>query len=289
MKPFQERKSLSEVSTFGIGGVARFFTEVSTIEELQEVLAHCHERHLPFHVVGKGSNCLFPDSGYDGLALLNKISFCHFEGGVVSVGGGYSFSLLGAKTAKRGLSGLEFASGIPATVGGAIFMNAGANGSETADTLKEVTFVDERGKLRTIAREELSFSYRMSSFHAMKGVIAAAKFELQPFKEAREKQLAIIDYRTKTQPYGEKSCGCVFQNPEGFFAGALIEQCGLMGKRIGGAEVSSVHANFIINRGGATSEDVLALVSHIKECVKRKTGVDLKTELKIISHDGISS
>ena len=282
LKPFQKNKSLSELSTFGIGGEARLFTEVFTIEELQRVIAHCHENALPFHIVGKGSNSLFDDKGFDGLVILNKIIFLEIENCVVDVGGGYSFSLLGIKTARKGLGGLAFAAGIPASVGGAIFMNAGANGSETCDALREVTFIDEKGQLHTLLREEIAFSYRYSAFHEKKGVIASAKFHLSEDPTARKKQLEIIEYRTDTQPYGDKSCGCIFRNPTGESAGALIEKCGLKGTRIGGAEVSKLHGNFIVNKADARAEDVLKLATHVKGCIKEKTGIELEMELRVI-------
>lgn len=284
MVQFQQNKPLSELSTFGIGGPARYFVEVDSIQQLQDVIFQCNRERLSFHLVGKGSNSLFDDRGYDGLIILNKIDFCQIEGTEVSVGAGFSFSLLGVKTARKGLAGLEFASGIPATVGGAIYMNAGANGSETCERLTEVTFVDEQGRLHILPRSELEFSYRHSCFQGKKGAIAAAKFSLIPDESARKKQLEIIAYRTKTQPYGDKSCGCVFRNPQGAGAGALIDKCGLKGVKMGEAEVSTLHANFIVNRTGACAKDVLELAKHVKECVKAQTGVELEMELRIIPY-----
>ncbi|NGX26602.1 MAG: UDP-N-acetylenolpyruvoylglucosamine reductase [Chlamydiae bacterium] len=282
MKSFQKNQSLAEFSTFGIGGAARFFTKVETIEELQEILTYCHSHKLSFHILGKGSNSLFHDEGFDGLVILNKIQFCEIEGSEVHVGAGFSFSLLGVKTARIGLSGLEFASGIPASVGGAIFMNAGANGAEICDTLQEVIFIDEKGDQKVLERDEFSFSYRYSAFHAMRGAIASARFALTTLDTARKKQLEIVAYRVKTQPYGERSCGCIFRNPEGESAGALIEKCGLKDKKVGGAKVSSLHANFIINTQDASSKDVLALAKYVSKNVKEQTGITLEMELRTI-------
>lgn len=284
MVQFQQNKPLSELSTFGIGGPARYFVEVDSIQQLQDVICQCNHDRLPFHLVGKGSNSLFDDRGYDGLIILNKIDFCQIEGTEVSVGAGFSFSLLGVKTARKGLAGLEFASGIPATVGGAIYMNAGANGAEVCERLTEVTYIDEHGQLQILPRSALHFSYRHSCFQGKKGAIAAAKFSLIPDESARKKQLEIIAYRTKTQPYGDKSCGCVFRNPLGAGAGALIDRCGLKGKKIGEAEVSALHANFIVNRTGACAKDVMELAAHVKECVKAQTGVELEMELRIVPY-----
>lgn len=161
-------------------------------------------------------------------------------------------------------------------------MNAGANGQETSDVLREVTFVDEKGSVEVFSASELTFSYRTSPFQKMRGAIAAARFVLQPDESAREKQLEIVAYRTKTQPYDALSCGCIFRNPEGETAGALIEKCGLKEKQIGGAKVSKLHANFIVNANGATAKDVLSLAEYIKQVVKDKTNIELEMELREI-------
>ncbi len=282
---FEVDKPLSQLSTFGIGGPARFFTEVQKTEDLQAVLKYCHAQNLPFLIVGKGSNCLFDDRGFDGVVVLNKIVFCQWEWPIVHAGAGYSFSLLGTQTARKGWAGLEFASGIPGSIGGAVYMNAGASGTETCEALTEVSFVNEQGDLEVLKRDQIAFSYRFSNFQKRKGAIASAKFLLGPSEEARKKQLGIIDYRTRTQPYSDKSAGCVFRNPESHSAGALIQQCGLKGKRIGGAEVSTLHANFIVNKDNATSQDVLALAEEVKKTVKEKTGVELEMEVRYIPRE----
>lgn len=284
MEPFQQNKSLAELSTFGIGGNARLFTIVKTIFELQETLSYCHEKGISFHLLGKGSNSLFDDRGFDGLVIQNKIQFCEIEGNQVSVGAGFSFSHLGVKTARKGLSGLEFASGIPASVGGAIFMNAGANGFETADSLKEVAFVHSNGGIETFFKDALTFSYRSSSFQKMRGAIASAEFVLEPKEEARKKQLEIVDYRKRTQPLTEMTCGCVFRNPRGESAGALIEKCGLKNKQIGGAKVSPIHANFIVNEQIASAKDVLSLAKYVCKSVKEQMGIELEMELRSIPY-----
>ncbi len=281
---FEVEKPLSQYSTFGIGGPARFFIEVSKIEQMQALLSYCYQQQLPYIVIGKGSNCLFDDRGFDGLAILNKISFCQFDWPLVSVGAGYSFSLLGSQTARKGWSGLEFASGIPGTVGGAVYMNAGASGSETQEALMEVSYVNEKGELEVLLKNQITFSYRFSSFQEKKGAIVAAKFVLIPSEQARKKQLSIIEYRTRTQPYQDKSAGCVFRNPANHSAGALIQQAGLKGASRGGAEVSTMHANFIVNKGNAKAEDVIQLSEHVKHIVKEKTGEELEMEIRRIPY-----
>jgi UDP-N-acetylmuramate dehydrogenase len=162
-------------------------------------------------------------------------------------------------------------------------MNAGANGGETFQYLTEVTYVNETGKLEVLPKGKLQWAYRTSSFQNLKGAIVAAKFHLIPSTEARQRQLKIIDYRTKTQPYGDMSAGCVFRNAPSSSAGALIEQCGLKGFSIGGAEVSPLHANFIVNRNDATAQDVIDLAAHIKKTVREKTGHDLEMEIRVIT------
>ncbi len=276
---FEEGRLLKDFTTFGIGGPAKYFIEVHTIPELQEAIQYSG-RSI---VLGKGSNVLFDDRGFDGLVILNKIHFCEQNGSEFRVGAGYSFSLLGTQTARKGFAGLEFASGIPGSVGGAVYMNAGANGGETFQTLTHVTYVDQQGEVQELSKEQLKFDYRFSSFQTMPGAIAAARFHLLTSTEARQRQLKIIDYRTKTQPYGDLSAGCVFRNTAGHPAGALIEQCGLKGFSIGGAQVSTVHANFIVNRCDATTQDVLQLAAHVKKTVFEKTGHALEMEIKIIS------
>lgn len=281
----QSHRLLSTLCTFGIGGPARYYVEVRQIPEMQQLLAFCHNHSLPFFILGKGSNCLFDDQGFEGVVIHNKIDFLERPSpGVFRAGAGYSFSLLGVQTARDGWSGLEFASGIPASVGGAVFMNAGANGAEACNALLGVEFVDEQGTLRNYSREDLLFSYRTSDFQKMPGAIVSATFSLTPSEVARKKQLEIIEYRMKTQPYGEKSAGCIFRNPSCSSAGALIDQAGLKALACGNAEVSTMHANFIVNKGQATAQDVLLLIEQIKKTVFEKEGVQLESEVRYIAN-----
>lgn len=282
---FREHVPLREFCTFGIGGPARYLAEVRTIEEMQHAILWCKQSRLPYLVIGKGSNCLFDDKGFSGVVLVNKIDF--FEQpipGTFHVGAGYSFALLGVQTARQGWGGLEFASGIPATVGGAVFMNAGANRSETCQTIASVDFVNEEGHLEVIAKQDLSFSYRRSPFQGRGGAIVGATFVLTKTSDARKKQIEIVNGRKLTQPYGEKSAGCVFLNPVNGHAGALIEQCNLKGQTSGGAQVSEVHANFLINAGNATCRDMQALIALVQDKVKSHAGVELHSEVRYIPY-----
>lgn len=282
---FQLNRYLKDYSTFGIGGPAKYFVEIKQVEQMQKVLSYCHENHIPYFILGKGSNSLFDDKGFDGLVIANKIDFLKKEDNYCwHVGAGYSFSLLGSQTARQGLSGLEFASGIPGSVGGAIYMNAGANGKETCESLVEVDYITPTGELMHFKRSEIEFRYRFSSFQNMKGAIVGAKFLLTANETARETQLKIIDYRKKTQPYNAKSAGCVFRNPQCGAAGALIDQSDLKGMTVGGAQVSTVHANFVINAGNASAKDVLELIHLITKTVRDKTGIELENEVRVVPY-----
>jgi UDP-N-acetylmuramate dehydrogenase len=285
MITLQQNKPLSDLCTFGIGGPARLFAEAGSIAAMQELLQYCSQQKIPYFILGKGSNCLFDDRGFDGLVILNKIDFIEKEPtGLFYVGAGYSFSLLGTQTARQGWTGLEFASGIPGSVGGAVYMNAGANGGDTSQVIADVEYVAEDGQLVTLSKDQLGFAYRTSCFQKMKSAIVAARFQLSPSQEARQKQLTLISYRTKTQPYGEPSAGCVFRNPQGSHAGALIEKAGLKGVSVGGAKVSELHANFIVNDGNATAHDVLQLMRLIQERVESVSGEELHSEVKVIPY-----
>jgi len=282
---FQTDVPLREYSTLGIGGNARYFYEARTVEEMQQAIVYCHSNKIPFIVIGKGSNCLFDDRGFDGAVLLNKIDFCNQPSpGIFEVGAGYSFAHLGVLSARQGWSGLEFASGIPATVGGAVYMNAGANGGETCNCLDSVDFINEKGVLEHFKRDQLVFRYRYSPFQERCGAIVKATFILQSGAEARKRQIEIVNARIKTQPYGSKSAGCIFLNPSCKSAGALIDQCGLKGKSVGGAAVSTLHANFLINAGNASCQNMLDLIKIVQEQVIEKTGIQLESEVRQIPY-----
>lgn len=280
-----QNKPLSSLSTLGIGGPAKFYTEVRKVEEMQAILSYCKTNSLSFLVIGKGSNCLFDDRGFNGCIIHNKIDFLNSSEGLFHAGAGYSFSRLGTQTAKLGFGGLEFAAGIPASIGGAVFMNAGANGAETKDYLQSVDFVDEEGVLTTYLKEAITFYYRYSSFQDKKGAIVAATFSLNKSDDARQKQISIINTRQKTQPYSDKSAGCVFRNPAHQPAGKLIDECGLKGFSVGKASVSSLHANFLINQKEATAVEFKELIDQVRSIVQEKTGTHLECEVRMIPYE----
>jgi UDP-N-acetylmuramate dehydrogenase len=284
-KKFEQNRSLKELTTFGIGGPADHFIEVHDIPAMQTLLLFCKNHQLPYMILGKGSNLLFDDRGFAGLVIANRILFLNRPcEDIWHVGSGYSFSLLGSQTARQGWAGLEFASGIPASVGGAVFMNAGANGGETSQTLVSVDYVTADGELLCLSKKDMMFDYRFSSFQHKDGAIVGATFRLIKSSDARQKQLDIIQYRKKTQPYDAKSAGCIFRNPSCVSAGALIDQSGLKGKTLGGAQISSLHANFVINSDHASSSDILNLIEFIQRNVKARTGYDLEKEVRFIPY-----
>lgn len=278
---------LSDVTTIGIGGPAQEYLEIRSIDECRDALRKCKDEDTPFFILGKGSNCLFSDQGFYGTLLHIKIdTFEDLGNGCFKVGAGFSFSLLGTRSAREGWGGLEFATGIPASVGGAVFMNAGANGQETSNSLVEVEFLHPDGTVQTFSKKELSFSYRTSPFQQWPGVILSATFQLHRSDSAKERQQSLFQYRKTTQPYHEKSAGCIYRNPQGFSAGALIEKSGLKGTSVGGAAVSEMHGNFLVNRMDASAGEFLHLMEHVERTVFETSGIKLQREVRMISPTG---
>lgn len=286
MIEIKENIALSEFSTFKIGGPARFFGVIQRPSDVSWAFQWAAHKAIKTLVIGKGSNTLFDSRGFNGLVLLNKLSFVDpIFNNQVRVGSGASLPLLGTRVCRQGYSGLEFASGIPATVGGAIFMNAGASKSDIASCLDSVRFIDMLGNVREYNVDDLMLGYRSSLFQNLPGFIADATFNLIKDEKAKDVQQQIVEYRYRTQPYNMPSCGCIFKNSSEISASKLIDDLGLKGHSIGGAQISILHANFIVNKGGATSKDVLALIEHVKAKVMQERGVLLNEELRVISYD----
>jgi UDP-N-acetylmuramate dehydrogenase len=281
---WQKNVLLSPFSTFKIGGPAKLFLSLKSKEDCHAALAYCQKHQIPFYILGKGSNTLFDDRGFDGAVLLNELN--HFERyeNVLYGGSGLSFPWLGFQSAKCGLSGLEYAAGVPGSLGGAIFMNAGAMGQDIGEVILEVEFLSKEGYSYLFSKEELLFKYRWSSFQLTKGIILSAKLKLKPLEQAREIQKEHLQKRQASQPLKEPSCGCIFRNLVHISAGALIDELGLKGLEIGGARVSQVHANFIVNTGNATAQDVLSLVELIEKKAFEKRGLKLQKELHYLPY-----
>ena len=279
-----ENEPLSKHTSFRIGGPARLFALPETIPQLTALVAFALEHDLRWTVIGNGSNLLAADEGFDGLVIRTPEGKPRWEGSTVTVPAGYSMSRLSADAAQRGLAGLTFAQGIPGTVGGAVVMNAGAYGGQIADTLVSTRCITPEG-LCTLTGEEHKLSYRHSVYAENPGwVCCEATFCLQPGdREQLAAEMADFAQRRRDkQPLEWPSAGSTFKRPEGYFAGKLIEDAGLKGFAVGGAQVSEKHAGFVINKGGATCSQVLSLMEQVSNIVYDKFGVRLEPEVKIL-------
>lgn len=274
-------------TSFKIGGNADVYCEVKTRKALINLMKICKERDIPYYIIGKGSNLLVSDDGIRGIVikLSGEFSEVNFtENDLIRCGAGASLASACSFALKNSLSGLEFAWGIPGSVGGAAFMNAGAYGGEMKDVVEAVTYIDESGSLKLCKRDELDFGYRRSIFTDKNYIITDVFFRLKskPSDEIREKMNDLMERRKSKQPLEYPSAGSTFKRPEGYFAAALIEECGLKGVSIGGAEVSTKHSGFIINKDNATCEDVKNLITYVKDQVYKQKGVELHCEVKFI-------
>jgi len=275
---------LSRYTTFKIGGEADFFIEPTDVRELRKILKIAKRNNLRIYILGAGSNLLVSDEGVR--AVVIRLSSDYFKkikflGNYVWVGAGLKVSRLLKSCLENGLGGIEFLTGIPATLGGAIFMNAGTNEGCIGDFVEEVKVMDYNGKIKKLKRNSLDFGYRCSNLRNFIIIEALLRLIKKDKKEIRDKMDYFMNYRRLTQELSYPSCGCIFKNPNGFFAGKLIEDCKLKGKSIGDAQVSQKHANFIINRNSASAKDVLKLIDYIKGKVKKKFNIDLELEIEI--------
>ncbi len=275
---------MSRHTTFRVGGPAEYFVTPGE-EELAPVLALCKEEGMPFQIIGNGSNLLVGDQGIRGVVIEigSRLSRVWTEGELLCAQAGASLAKTAQEAARASLSGLEFASGIPGTVGGAVVMNAGAYGGEMKDVLKWALVLCGDGTLRQLSREELQLSYRHSVVPELNGIVVKAAFALEPAEERliRTKMELLKNQRIQKQPLEYPSAGSTFKRPEGYFAGKLIMDAGLRGYRVGGAQVSEKHCGFVINRGDATAADILGLIRHVQRTVKERFGVELETEVKL--------
>ncbi len=281
---YRENCPMSPYTTFHIGGEADVLVSPKNREELKQSLLLAKQHGLPIMMLGKGSNLLVSDNGIEGVVIHLGEGFDEIEltdENTVVCGAGASLAALCSFALSNSLCGLEFAYGIPGSVGGAVYMNAGAYGGEVKDVIASVTYLTPDGEIKTAAGEELDFSYRHSRFSGKNDVILSAEFKLSldEKEKIRERMDDYIGRRKDKQPLNFPSAGSVFKRPEGHFAGTLIEQSGLKGYTIGGAQVSEKHAGFIINIGGATCKDVLDLIEHIKAVVFERYGVVLENEV----------
>ena len=276
---------LAPLTTWRIGGPAELLATPQDIADVRQAMAFAHRRGLDWRVLGNGSNLLVSDAGVRGLVLRIRrvLDGIEIGGSRIEAGAGASFPGLAHAAALRGLAGLEFGAGVPGSVGGAIVMNAGWHEFEIGRVVREVTYLEADGEVATYTHDACRFGYRTSVFRGRRGVVLKAALELthDDASAVNERLSRFSDKRKAGQPTELPSCGSVFLKPEGDFAGRLIEAAGLKGRRVGGIEVSNKHANFFVNMGGGTAQDVLALVELAEREVLTKFGVRLTREFEI--------
>ncbi|MBE4937142.1 UDP-N-acetylmuramate dehydrogenase [Bacillus thuringiensis] len=278
---------LARYTTMKIGGPADILIVPKHVAGIEKTLQLVKQYKTKWTVIGRGSNLLVSDQGIEGVVIRLGEGLDHLEveKHKVRVGSGYPLIKLSTLLSRQGLAGLEFASGIPGSVGGAVYMNAGAHKSDISSVLSKALILFEDGTIDWLTNKELEFSYRASVLQTKRpGIVLEAVFQLQAGK--REEIVRSMqnnkDYRRETQPWNHPCAGSVFRNPIPHFAGDLVEKAGLRGYRIGGAQISEMHGNFIVNTGGASAQDVLSLIELIKHTIKDKFDVDMHTEVEII-------
>ena len=274
--------------TFRVGGNAAYFVEPENSEGVCRVIQLLKKENVPFFVMGNGSNLLVTDEGYDGVIvrLGNKLSNVVISGEILTVEAGAMLSRVAKLACEKSLTGMERISGIPGTIGGAVTMNAGAYGAEIKDIIVSARVLDmDTGEILTLSGEELNLSYRHSIIMEKNYIVLEATFKLAV--GVQEEIISVMNectaQRKSKQPLEYGSAGSTFKRPEGYFAGKLIQDAGLAGYTVGGAQVSEKHCGFVINRGNATAADVLAVIRHVQSCVYEKFGVNLETEVYILT------
>ena len=283
----REREPLSAHCTFRVGGECDVFVEVASGEALGQLIRVANDNSVRYFVLGNGSNVLFSDEGYEGVILhigqmMNEIRL--LDDGKIYAQAGASLSRVCNFALENSLSGLEFAYGIPGYVGGAVFMNAGAYGGEVKDVFVSADVITPNGEMITVSCDDMRFSYRYSALMDNGSLVTSAVFSLEQGDkgEIKAKMDELMGKRKAKQPIEFPSAGSTFKRPKGNFAGALIEQSGLRGYSVGGACVSEKHCGFVINKGGATSKDIMQVIKDVQKIVQEKTGYLLETEVRLI-------
>lgn len=282
-----ENEPMSHYTTMKVGGPADLILFPNCAEQIAGIVKLCKAEGLPLTVIGNGSNLLVSDEGIRGAVLALGNDFAGLEAhenGVLRAQAGASLTRLCRLALERELTGIEFAFGIPGSVGGAAFMNAGAYGGEMKDVLFKCLHVTPEGEIAELSAEELELSYRHSAYYHNGCIITDVFVQLQPGDKVKikSKMDELMERRKSKQPLEFPSAGSTFKRPEGYFAGTLIEECGLKGKRVGGAQVSEKHAGFLINAGGATCQDILDLAEYVKKTVFERKGVVLEMEIRVL-------
>ena len=285
-KAYKNEKLCNHIS-FKVGGPCPLLIEPGNEKQLKDILKLIKETKTPYTILGNGTNVLVLDEGLDKVVVKigDEMTSLSLEGeDVICCSAGTKVVTLCKFALENSLSGLEFAYGIPGTCGGAVFMNAGAYGGEVKDVITEITYLTPDLKLKTMPVEEAEFSYRYSAFKKSGCIVVSAKFKMKkaPKEEIKAAMNDFLSRRKDKQPLEYPSAGSTFKRPEGYFAGALIEQCGFKGKYLGGAQISDKHAGFLINKNNATAKDILDLINLTQETVKKETGVTLEPEVIIL-------
>ena len=284
-----EQESMKKHTTFRIGGPADIFAVPDTIEKAAKIIGICRDQKVPFYVIGNGSNLLVSDQGYRGVVVqvYKNLSAIEIKGDIITAQAGAMLSVIAKKAMAASLTGFEFASGIPGTVGGAAVMNAGAYGGEMKQVLTEVTVLTREGELRRIPSEELKLGYRYSVIPEKGWIVLEAKLKLHrgDYDMIKARMDELKEKRVEKQPLELPSAGSTFKRPEGYFAGKLIMDAGLRGFSVGGAQVSEKHCGFVVNVGRATAEDVCGVISHVQQVVFEKFGRKLEPEIRFLGFD----
>lgn len=275
---------IGALTWFRLGGTARFLAQPSDADELASIAGRAREAGVPLKILGRGANVLISDDGFDGVVVrLDQPAFRRTEwnGATLTVGAGVDLMPLTRECSDRGLAGLERLAGIPATIGGAVRMNAGGRFGDMSDVVREITVLRSDGSVERWGRDRIGFSYRRSALGD--GVVLDATLELgeDDPAETRRRFKECFDYKQRTQPMGERSAGCIFKNPEGESAGALIDRAGLKGASRGAVRVSERHANFMVAGAGATASDVLGLIDDVRDGVRRAMNTELELEIEV--------
>ena len=280
------KEPMASHTTFRIGGPADYFVLPETVEELAGILKLCKEENVPYFILGNGSNLLVGDKGFRGVVvqLYKNFDGMSIEGTTVTAKAGAMLVRVAKESGKAGLTGLEFASGIPGTIGGAMVMNAGAYGGEMKDVVTSVTVLTKDGEIKKLSGEEMNFRYRGSIVENEDYIVLEAVMELKEgnLEEIQARMAELTVQRKTKQPIEFPSAGSTFKRPEGYFAGKLIQDAGLRGFQVGGAQVSEKHCGFVINAGGATAADVMSLMQQVSDKVNEEFGVTLEPEVKRI-------
>lgn len=279
---------MKECTSFKVGGPADIFVMPNTYEKVRDIINICKVNKIPYFILGNGSNLLVKDGGIRGVVInLSKLDEIKIEEGKVITQSGAVLSKVTEAALEASLTGLEFANGIPGSVGGAVTMNAGAYNGEISQVIESALVVDDKGEIRRLSKEELELSYRMSAILKYDYVVLEATFKLAKgdYNAIKARMDDLMRRRIEKQPLEYPSAGSTFKRPEGYFAGKLIEDSGLKGTRIGGAEVSVKHSGFIINKESASAKEILDLIKLVQTTVKEKFNVELSTEVRIIGED----